>query len=143
MWPTCGSSVTRKNISKNAQFIKTLDANSNPNPNPDPDPDLSHINFVRKKLVDQNIFDIFIQCGNVINPANQTNDLLNIAIQADTIAAISSQKLQGKLVLDATNLIVSPGFIDLHAHTLTPLGQYYQLYTTGHFRSQKSDRQFY
>ena len=94
-------------------------------------------------MVDQNIFDIFIQCGNVINPANQTNDLLNIAIQADTIAAISSQKLQGKLVIDATNLIVSPGFIDLHAHTLTPLGQYYQLYTTGHFRSQKSDRQFY
>ena len=100
-------------------------------------------NLIEKKLVDQNIFDIFIQCGNVINPANQTNDLLNIAIQADTIAAISSQKLQGKLVIDATNLIVSSGFIDLHSHTPTPLGQSYQLYTTGHFRSQKSDRQFY
>jgi len=84
-------------------------------------------NSPSKKLIDQNIYDIVLQNGRVINPASQTNDLLNIAIQADTIAAISQEKMKGKLVVDATNLVISPGFIDLHSHTPTPLGQYYQL----------------
>ena len=80
-----------------------------------------------KKLVDQNIYDVVIQYGRVINPANQIDAILNIAIQGDTIAAISADKLQGKQVIDATNLVVAPGFIDLHSHTPTPLGQYFQL----------------
>jgi len=79
------------------------------------------------KVIDQNIYDLVIQNGRIINPATNTDSILNLAIQADTIAAISSQKLQGKLVVDATDLIISPGFIDLHSHTPTPLGQYYQL----------------
>ncbi len=80
-----------------------------------------------EKLVDQNIYEIVIQNRRVINPANQTDKILNIAIRADTIVAISPQKLQGKLVIDATNLIIAPGFIDIHSHTPTPLGQYFQL----------------
>ena len=44
VWPTCGSSVMRRDISNNTQGT-TLD--TNPNPNPDPAP--THINFVRQK----------------------------------------------------------------------------------------------
>ena len=44
VWPTCGSSVMRRDISKNAQNT-TLDTVSNPNPNPTP----ININFVRNK----------------------------------------------------------------------------------------------
>ena len=44
VWPTCGSSVTIRDISKNAQNT-TLDTNSNPKPDPDP----THINFVLEK----------------------------------------------------------------------------------------------
>ena len=47
-WPTCGSSVTRRDISKNAQN-STEDTNSNPNPYPDPDSVPTHVNFVRKE----------------------------------------------------------------------------------------------
>ena len=44
MWPTCGSSVMRKDIAKNAQNT-ALDTNSTPNLDPAP----NHINFVSKK----------------------------------------------------------------------------------------------
>ena len=32
------------------------------------------------------------------------------------------------LTIDATGLVVAPGFIDLHTHSPTPLGQYYQAF---------------
>ena len=54
VWPTCGSSVTRRDTSKNAQN-PTLDTNSNPNldhdPNPDPAPTSTHINFGKNQAV--------------------------------------------------------------------------------------------
>ena len=87
----------------------------------------SHSNPFSTKLVDQNIYELVIQNGRVINPSNQTDTILNIGIQAGIIAAISAKKLHGKLVVNATNLVVAPGFIDLHSHTPTPLGQYFQL----------------
>ena len=39
---------------------------------------------------------------------------------AGTIAAISSDRLTGRATIDAAGLVVSPGFIDLHAHGQTP-----------------------
>jgi len=87
----------------------------------------SNSNISSRKLVNQDIYEVIIQNGRIINPANQTDAFLNIAIQADTIVAISSQELQGKQVIDASNLIIAPGFIDIHSHTPTPLGQYFQL----------------
>ncbi len=87
----------------------------------------SNSNKSTNELEDKNIYEVVIQHGRVINPANQTDAILNIAIQGDTIAAISTKKLQGKRTINADNLIVAPGFIDLHSHTPTPLGQYFQL----------------
>ena len=73
------------------------------------------------------VYDLVIHNGRLIDPDSRTDSILNIAINADTIAAISSKKLQGKKMIDAQNLVVAPGFIDLHSHTPTPLGQYFQL----------------
>jgi dihydroorotase len=44
----------------------------------------------------------------------------NIGITGGTISAISAAKLDGKRVIDAKGLVVSPGFIDLHQHGQTP-----------------------
>ena len=43
-----------------------------------------------------------------------------MGISGRTIAAISADRLNGRTVVDASGLVVSPGFIDLHAHGQTP-----------------------
>ncbi len=65
-------------------------------------------------------YDVVIQGGRVIDPETGLDGVRDIGIQGNRIAAISSQPLQGKLILDAHGLIVSPGFIDLHQHGQTP-----------------------
>ena len=72
-------------------------------------------------------YDLVIQNGRVIDAASQTDAILNIGIQGDTIAAISFKPLQGKKIIDANKWVVAPGFIDIHSHSPTPLGQFFQL----------------
>lgn len=64
----------------------------------------------------QNQYDIVILGGRVIDPETQTDKIINLGIIGDSIAEISAEKLQGKTVIDASGMVVAPGFIDLHAH---------------------------
>lgn len=57
-----------------------------------------------------------INGGHLIDPANKISSKLNIAIENGKIAAISNTPLEGDKVIDAEELIVSPGFIDCHMH---------------------------
>lgn len=43
-----------------------------------------------------------------------------IGIQGGRIRAIGDTALRAPVVLDATGMVVAPGFIDLHAHGQTP-----------------------
>ncbi len=61
-------------------------------------------------------FDIVLHNGRVMNPESGLNATRNVGIRGDRIAEVSSQALTGKVVIDATGLVVAPGFIDLHAH---------------------------
>jgi dihydroorotase len=49
-----------------------------------------------------------------------------VGVNGRTIAAISPDRLNGRIVIDASGLVVSPGFIDLHAHGQTPDTYRYQ-----------------
>lgn len=60
--------------------------------------------------------DIAILNGRVIDPETGLDAIRNVAIKKDKIVAISEFPLTGDTVIDATGHIVSPGFIDLHAH---------------------------
>jgi N-acyl-D-glutamate deacylase len=60
--------------------------------------------------------DIVITGGRVIDPETGLDAIRNVAIEGDKIVAISEFPLEGDLVIDATGHVVSPGFIDLHAH---------------------------
>ena len=59
---------------------------------------------------------IVINNGLVIDPKNSINDYLNLEITDGKISKISKDKLVGDYEINATNLCVTPGFIDIHMH---------------------------
>lgn len=70
---------------------------------------------------------LIIQNIHIIDPLNQMNQIADIAIdQQGEIAAIGQVTVQdGDLVIDGTNQIAYPGFVDIHAHFRDP-GQTYK-----------------
>lgn len=65
-------------------------------------------------------FDLVIHGGRVLDPATSVDAIRDIGIRSGKIAAISAKPLQGRSVIDAAGLTVTPGFIDLHSHGQTP-----------------------
>ena len=61
-------------------------------------------------------FDIVIENGRVVDPETKLDAIRNVGIKGNRIAAISDKKLQSAKVIDASGLVVAPGFIDMHAH---------------------------
>jgi len=61
-------------------------------------------------------YDFVILNGRVIDPESRTDAIRNLGISNGVIKAITTGKLDGRTVIDARGLIVSPGFIDLHQH---------------------------
>lgn len=81
-----------------------------------------------KKDADTITYDIVIENARVIDPETNTDEMLNVAILKDKIAEISTNKLSGSIVIDGTGKILSPGFIDLHAHGQTNKENEYQAF---------------
>ena len=61
-------------------------------------------------------YDIVLTNGRVIDPETKLDAVRNVGIKDGKIAAVSPAALRGQVVVDATGLIVAPGFIDWHAH---------------------------
>jgi dihydroorotase-like cyclic amidohydrolase len=73
-------------------------------------------------------FDLVISGGRVLNPESRLDAVRNVGIKAGKVAAISAEPLRGKEVVDATGLVVCPGFIDLHSHAQTLAGMRMQAF---------------
>jgi len=67
-------------------------------------------------------FDLVIQHGRVIDPETQLDAIRSVGIRGGQIVAISEQPLNAEQVIDATGLVVSPGFINLHSHSAAEPG---------------------
>ena len=65
-------------------------------------------------------FDLVIENGRVIDPESGLDAIRSIGIRAGRIEEISAGELEGRETIDATGLVVAPGFIDLHAHGQDP-----------------------
>jgi dihydroorotase-like cyclic amidohydrolase len=71
-------------------------------------------------------YDLVFTGGRVIDPESGFDQNTNVAISEGKIAAISKLPLVGVETIDVSGLVISPGFIDLHSHALTRLGQRFQ-----------------
>jgi N-acyl-D-aspartate/D-glutamate deacylase len=67
-------------------------------------------------LASSQTFDLVLQGGRVLDPETGLDAIRNIGVSQGKIARISAEPLDGKRVIDAHGLVVSPGFIDLHQH---------------------------
>ena len=68
-------------------------------------------------MPDEKIFDIIIRGGTVIDGSGDDRFQADIGIVDDTIKEIGClSRANGGKVIDATNRIVAPGFIDVHTH---------------------------
>ncbi|HVS14578.1 MAG TPA: amidohydrolase family protein [Thermoanaerobaculia bacterium] len=76
-------------------------------------------------------FDIVLAGGRVIDPETGLDAIRDVGIAGGSIVAISELPLAALVatdgvVIDASGLVVSPGFIDLHAHGQSPAANEYQ-----------------
>ena len=63
-------------------------------------------------------YDILIKGGRVIDPINNIDALMDVAVKAGKVFAIGKNlpEKEARQVVDATGLLVVPGLIDIHAH---------------------------
>ena len=67
-------------------------------------------------------FDVVIINGRVMDPETNFDDIRNVGVKDGKIALITESEIKGKEVIDATGLVVAPGFIEEHNHWCRPLG---------------------
>ena len=61
-------------------------------------------------------FDLVVANGRVMDPESGLDEVRHIGIRGRTIAAVSTTPLTGTRVIEAAQMVVAPGFIDLHEH---------------------------
>lgn len=68
-------------------------------------------------------YDLAIVGGRVIDPESGFDAVANVGITGGRIVRVSPEPLAGRERIDATGLVVAPGFIDLHVHGWDSLAQ--------------------
>jgi len=71
-------------------------------------------------------YDIVLANGRVMDPETGLDAVRWVGIRGESVAAISETPLEGRTVIDASGLVVAPGFIDLHAHGQSARANEYQ-----------------
>ena len=73
-----------------------------------------------------------IRGGRVIDPANGTDAVSDVLIRDGLVAAIGANgQSKAANVVDASGLVVAPGFVDLHAHLREPGFEHKETIATG------------
>ncbi|MBI2965064.1 MAG: D-aminoacylase [Chloroflexi bacterium] len=62
------------------------------------------------------MYDVLIRGGQVVDGTGTSGVYADVAIADDTFVAIGRLEAEAARTIDATGLVVAPGFIDLHSH---------------------------
>lgn len=60
--------------------------------------------------------------GRVINPENEFDGIRNVGIRDGVITYVGTGSPPADVVVNASGLVIAPGFIDLHSHAQSPTG---------------------
>ena len=76
---------------------------------------------------------LHIKNGIVIDPKNKRNGKFDLLVENGVVSDVlsSNSKIKEAKTIDATNLIVTPGFVDLHVHLREPGFEYKESIETG------------
>ena len=80
--------------------------------------------LAQSKTISSELYDTVILGGRVMDPETLTDRVANVGIRKGQIALITDNAIRGKVIIDAKGLVVAPGFIDIHSHTPTRLGEH-------------------
>ena len=64
--------------------------------------------------------DLLVKNGRVVDPAQKIDRVTNVVIREGVIRAVGDTTMPDLPVFDATDLIVAPGFFDIHVHLREP-----------------------
>lgn len=73
------------------------------------------------------VFDTVIHGGRVIDPDSGFDAVADVGLLGERIARISIEPLTGRTMVDATGLVVAPGFIDVLSYEPNSYGVWYKL----------------
>ncbi len=60
--------------------------------------------------------DFFIKNGEIVDGLGARRCKANVGIQNDTIAYVGEESRNTSVIIDASGLVIAPGFIDIHTH---------------------------
>src|SRR5438093_12040867 len=85
---------------------------------------LTGVLFFAAALAAQTRYDLLLKGGHVIDPANNVNAVMDVAIAAGKIARVAAgiPAAEARQVVDANGLFVTPGLVDLHVHAYAGTG---------------------
>jgi dihydroorotase len=76
--------------------------------------------------------DLLIRGGRLVDPATDRDGAFDLMLSGGAVGAVGrGLSADGAEILDATGLLVFPGFIDLHAHLREPGREYAETIATG------------
>lgn len=73
------------------------------------------------------IFDVVILGGRVMDPETGFDQIANVGIEGGKVTAITRQPISGQTAIDASGLVVAPGFIDILSYAPDTYGIWYKI----------------
>src|SRR5438477_12171449 len=62
-------------------------------------------------------YDLLLRHGTIVDGSGNPWFYGDVAIKGDRIAAIGAIRGPARRIIDATGLVIAPGFIDMHSHS--------------------------